>query len=94
MEATKSKESKEVVKRPDRAELTKQVDGIMAEILALNEKAKKAKAEMERIMNDRGGNRVSDCTVLYPFRTCPRSQPPPPSSSHCHRESWPPRARP
>ena len=64
MEATKSKESKEVVKRPDRAELAKQCDGIMAEILALNEKAKRAKAETERILNDRGGNKVSTCCVL------------------------------
>jgi uncharacterized coiled-coil DUF342 family protein len=55
----KTKETKEVVKRPDRAELTRQCDGIMAEIMALNEKAKKAKAEMERFISDRGGNRVS-----------------------------------
>lgn len=54
----KPKEAKEAAKRPDRAELTRQCDSIMAEILALNEKAKKAKSEMERVMNDRGGNRV------------------------------------
>lgn len=60
--AEASKEGKrepkgESVKRPDRAELSKQCDAIMAEILELNAKAKRAKAETERILGDRGGNR-------------------------------------
>ena len=65
MESSK-RESKEAMKRPDRAELTRQCDAIMAEILKLNEKAKKAKAETERILNDRG-NRVSYSCPIHVF---------------------------
>jgi hypothetical protein len=47
------------VKKPERAELQKNIDAIMAEINALTEKAKEAKAETDRLMNDRSGSRVS-----------------------------------
>jgi hypothetical protein len=64
-EVKEPKEPKaEAVRRPDRAEHTSQCDTIMAEILALNERAKKAKSETERILGDRGGSRVSTAAAV------------------------------
>jgi hypothetical protein len=75
--SSKSKEVKEVkepkaesVKRPDRVEHTHQCDTIMAEILALNEKAKRAKSETERILGDRGGSRVSFACIALLYLHC------------------------
>jgi uncharacterized coiled-coil DUF342 family protein len=45
------------VKRPDRTELQAKIDAITAEIAALNEKSKEAKAATEKIINDRSGSR-------------------------------------
>jgi uncharacterized coiled-coil DUF342 family protein len=45
------------IKRPDRAELQAKIDVITAEINALNERSKEAKAASEKIINDRSGSR-------------------------------------